>query len=63
LLLTVSIHFAQNLTWDWRHLLLAAAAFVALRAKAKILWVVVIAAGLSLLRVVTASASAVTPTR
>jgi len=49
LLVTVSIRFAQNLTWDWPHLLLAAAAFVALRVKANILWVVVIGAGLSLL--------------
>jgi len=49
LLLTVSVRFAQNLTWGWPHLLLAAAAFVALRVKANILWVVVIGAGLSLL--------------
>jgi chromate transporter len=49
LLVTVSVRFAQNVTWDWPHLLLAAAAFVALRAKANILWVVVIGAGLSLL--------------
>jgi chromate transporter len=49
LLLTVSVRFAQNLTWDWLHLLLAVAAFVALRLKTSILWVVLIGAGLSLL--------------
>jgi chromate transporter len=49
LLLTVTIRFGQNLTWDWRHLLLATAAFIALRLKANILWVVLAGTAFSLL--------------
>jgi len=49
LLLTVAIRFGQNLTWDWRHLLLAAAAFAALRLKVNILWVVLAGTAFSLL--------------
>jgi chromate transporter len=49
LLLTVTIRFGQNLAWDWRRLLLAAAALVALRLKVNILWVVLAGTALSLL--------------
>jgi chromate transporter len=40
LLLTVTIRFGLNVQWDWRHGILAAAAFVALFFKIDILWVV-----------------------
>ena len=49
LLLTVTVRFGQNVTWDWRHVGLATAAFVALRLKANILWVVLGGTALSLL--------------
>ncbi len=49
LLLVVTIHFARTVGWDVPHVLLAAAAFVALRLGANILWVVVVGTGLSLL--------------
>jgi chromate transporter len=49
LLLIVTIHFAQRLKWDAPHLVLAVAAFAALRLGASILWVVLIGTGLSLL--------------
>jgi len=49
LLLIVTVHFAQSVQWDAARTLLAAAAFVALRLGANILWVVVIGTGLSLL--------------
>lgn len=48
LLLTVSARFAQGVTWDWRHLLLAAGAFTALRLKVNVLWIVLIGTGLSI---------------
>ena len=48
LLLTVTFRFAQNVTWDWLHLLLAVAAFVALRLEVNVLWVVIISTGISL---------------
>jgi len=40
LLLTVTIHFAANVSWGSVHILLAAAAFVALMFRVNILWVV-----------------------
>ena len=49
LLLTVTIRFGENVTWDWRHLLVGTAAFAALRVKVNILWVVLAGAGISLL--------------
>ena len=49
LLLVVTVHFVRNVQWDISHLLLAAAAFVALRLGTNILWVVIIGTGLSLL--------------
>ena len=49
LLLVVTVHFARNVQWDVSHLLLAAAAFVALRLGTNILWVVIVGTGLSLL--------------
>jgi len=48
LLLTVSARFAQGVTWDWLHLVLAVGAFAALRLKAKVLWIVLIGAALSI---------------
>jgi len=48
LLLTVSARFAQGVNWDWRHLLLAAAAVIALRLKVNVLWIVLIGTGLSI---------------
>jgi len=49
LLLVVTTHFARNVTWDVSRLLLAVAAFIALRLDTNILWVVVVGTGLSLL--------------
>jgi chromate transporter len=49
LLMTVTVRFGQNLTWDWRHLVLGTGAFVALRLKLNILWVVLAATAVSLL--------------
>jgi chromate transporter len=49
LLVTVTVRFGQNVRWDWRHLLLAVAAFTALRLKVNILWVVFGGTALSLL--------------
>jgi len=49
LLLTVTVRFADGVTWDWAHLLLAVAAFVALRLKANALWIVLGGAGLSII--------------
>lgn len=49
LLLVVTIRFAQNVRWDIPHLALAVAAVAALRLGLKILWVVVLGTGLSLL--------------
>ena len=49
LLLTVTVRFAEGVTWDWAHLLLAVAAFVALRLKANGLWIVLGGAGLSII--------------
>lgn len=48
LLLTVTVRFAEGVTWDWAHLLLVVAAFVALRLKTNILWIVLVGAGLSI---------------
>jgi chromate transporter len=48
LLLTVSVRFAQGVTWDWLHLVLAVGAFAALRLKANVLWIVLIGAALSI---------------
>jgi chromate transporter len=48
LLLTVSARFAQDVTWDWLHLVLAVGAFAALRLNANVLWIVLIAAVLSI---------------
>jgi chromate transporter len=48
LLLTVTLRFAQNVPWDWEHLLLAVAAFIALRCKVNVLWIVLAGTGLSL---------------
>jgi len=47
LLLTVTIRFALNVPWDWAHLVLAIAAFVALFFKLDILWVVIVGATIS----------------
>jgi chromate transporter len=47
LLLTVSARFAQGVTWDWLHLLLAVGAFIALRLKVNGLWILLIGTGLS----------------
>ena len=47
LLLTVTGRFAQNVSWNWPHALLAVAAFIALRLKVDILWVVLVGSGLS----------------
>jgi chromate transporter len=41
-LFTVTIRFALNVHWDWTHFLLALAAFVALRLKVDILWVILL---------------------
>jgi len=48
LLLIVTVNFAQGVRWDVTGLLLAVAAFVALRLGTSILWVVLAGAGLSL---------------
>jgi chromate transporter len=40
LLLAVTIRLAQNVAWSWTHAALAVGAFVALRSKVDILWVV-----------------------
>jgi chromate transporter len=48
LLLAVSARFTASVTWDWAHLLLAVAAFVALRWKVNVLWTVLIGTGLSI---------------
>jgi len=49
LLLIVTVHFAQSVRWNVPQAMLAGAAFVALRAGANILWVVLLGTGLSLL--------------
>ena len=41
LLLSVTIHFAQNIPWDFQRTILACAAFLALLLKTQIIWVVV----------------------
>jgi len=46
LLLAVAVHFAIAVPWDRRSVPLALAAFVALRLKADVLWVVLVGAGL-----------------
>jgi chromate transporter len=47
LLLTVTIRFALNVHWDWPHLILGAAALVALVLKVDILWVVLAGTAIS----------------
>jgi chromate transporter len=47
LLLAVTIHFADNVNWNLAHLSLALAAFVALRAKIDVFWVVMSGTGIS----------------
>ncbi|MCC6821550.1 MAG: chromate efflux transporter [Verrucomicrobia subdivision 3 bacterium] len=49
LLLIVTFHFAQSVSWNPARLLLAGAAFVALRLGANIFWVVVIGAGFAMI--------------
>lgn len=49
LLLIVTLHFAQSVRWDIARLLLAIAAFVALRLGVNIFWVVLAGASLSML--------------
>lgn len=49
LLLIVTIHFAQSVSWDITRLLLAGAAFVALRLGTNVFWVVVIGVATALL--------------
>lgn len=48
LLLTVTARFAQGVSWDWMHLLLAGGAFIALRLKVNVLWIILIGTGLSI---------------
>jgi len=47
LLLTVTARFAQDVTWDWVHLLLTLGAFIALRLKVNVLWIILVGTGLS----------------
>jgi chromate transporter len=49
LLLSVTVRFAMNVSWDLPRILLAVAAFVALRLKVNILWVVLIGTIISVL--------------
>jgi len=49
LLLSVTVRFAMNVSWDVTRILLAVAAFVALRLKVNILWVVLIGTIISVL--------------
>jgi chromate transporter len=49
LLLSVTVRFAMNVSWDIARILLAVAAFAALRLKANILWVVLIGTIISVL--------------
>ena len=48
LLLTVTARFAQDVTWNWVHLLLAVGAFIALRLKVNVLWILLVGTGLSI---------------
>jgi chromate transporter len=48
LLLTVTVNFGLNVHWDLLHILLAAAAFVALLLNVDLLWVVLLGAAVSL---------------
>jgi chromate transporter len=48
LLLTVTARFAQDVTWNWVHLLLAVGAFIALRLKVNVLWIILVGTGLSI---------------
>jgi chromate transporter len=48
LLLTVTARFAQDVTWNWVHLLLAGGAFIALRLKVDVLWIILVGTGLSI---------------
>jgi hypothetical protein len=49
LLFSVTIGFALNVTWDWPHLALGAAAFAALFFRLDILWVVLVGTAISAL--------------
>jgi chromate transporter len=49
LLLSVTVSFAMNVSWDLPRVLLAVAAFVALRLKVNILWIVLIGTTISVL--------------
>ena len=49
LLLAVTVRFALNVHWDWRHLILGAGALVALLLKLDILWVVLAGTAISVL--------------
>jgi chromate transporter len=40
LLAAVTFQFAHNVAWTWAHMILAAAAFIALRLRVDVLWVV-----------------------
>jgi hypothetical protein len=40
LLVAVTVQLAHNVSWTWVHILLATAAFVALRFRVDVLWVV-----------------------
>jgi chromate transporter len=47
LLLTVTVNFALNVHWDFLHILLASAVFVALLLNVDILWVVLVGTAVS----------------
>jgi chromate transporter len=49
LLLSVTIHFTQNISWDLPRLILAATALLALFLKVEIIWVVLAGMAISLL--------------
>lgn len=49
LLLSVTVRFALNVSWNLTHILFAVAAFIALRLKVNILWVVLIGTIISML--------------
>jgi chromate transporter len=49
LLLTVTINFAKDVSWDTEHIILAVAAFLALIRRVDILWVVLVGAVISFL--------------
>ena len=49
LLLMVTVNFAQDVAWDAEHIILAAAAFLALLRRVDILWVILVGAVISIL--------------